>query len=623
MTEHIIDEFQEELEEDYQESWFSKIWKILKYIIIIVLIIIGISAIVRKSGWSTSQDTNTSNNIFTQEYVVRWDLTRDEKLYWLVMSNNILNIMSSVWWTLSYSNCQPWKNVFAWEMLYHITPSRDISTQNYQIQLSYISKQMDNLEDIISSTQKSFDIQSSLLQDQKLVNDQNYSLFKNNLENIKKQKNLNSDDMDVSLDNMDEQLDLLKKSQDTDQDKLDSSLDNFRLQAQNTVIDAMRNLDMIFGISDSSSNSSIESALSASNTNLKQRVKSEFNNLDNDIDDILDMDEDDLIDYFQDLWELFQDAAQAVDASIASETFPQSSISWPSIETYYSIFSAYSNAMFSLKSNFENLVFAYDATKNNYNTQIDVMENNLDSLDDNKIKSTDLTFDSNINSMQTQLNSLKLSTDSLQKQIQSLDNTENIQLAQLKSQYMTLQQNYEVLANNLWWEIIRSTIDWIIKTSQISQDNKVAPNTMLCQIVPRKSTSTKIQIYSSNQIEIWTRVKLFDWDQEIGQGSIDFQLPYVDATTQNYIYEIISSNLNLIEWKKLLILLEDKEIQDWNILIPLDYVQPKLDWHYVYIKVQNDQWQSAAFNKKIQVWDIDNGYIQILSWLQIGNILLK
>lgn len=622
MTDQIIDELQEESLENNSSS-NSTILRVLKYVFIIIIIIIIVSFFTKKSSTEDGSNNKPVNNIFTQEYLVKQDITLDENLYWLVVSNEIVNILNSVWWILSYSNCQPWKNIFAWEMLYHITTSDDINTQNAKIQLSYISKQMDNLDSIISSTQKSFDIQSNLLQDQKEINDQNYSLFKQNLDNLKKQRNLNSDDMDVSLDNMDEQLDLLKKSKNTDQDKLDSSLDNFRLQAQNTVKDSMRSLDMIFGITDPSSNSNIESSLSASNVNLKNRVKSDFNNLYNDIDDILDMNKNDLIDYFQDLWELFQDAAKAVDASIPSESFPQSSISWPSIETYYSIFSSYSNAMLSLKSNFESLSLAYDATKNNYNTQINVMENNIDTTEDNKMKSADLTFDSNINSMQSQLNSLQLSTQSLNKQIQNISNTENIQLAQLKSQYMTLQQNYEVLANSIWGELIRSSIDWIVKTSNVSINNKLAPNTLLCQIVPRKSTSTKIQIYSSQKLEIWTKVKIFDWNKEIGQGIIDFQLPYVDNTTQNYIYEITSSNLSIIEWKRLKISLSGQENHSWSIMIPLDYVQPKLDGHYVYIKVKNNKWQTAAFNKKIQVWEIDNGYIQVLSWLQIGNILLK
>lgn len=622
MTDQIIDELQEEINEENNSS-NSIILRVVKYIFIIIIITILISFFTKKFSKEDNSDNESANNLFTQEYLVKKDITLDENLYWLVVSNEIINVLNSVWWILSYSNCQPWKNVFAWEMLYHITSSDDINTQNSKIQLKYISKQIDNLESIISSTQKSFDIQSSLLQDQKEINDQNYALFKQNLDNLKKQRNLNSDDIEISLDNLDEQLDLLKKSQDTDKYKLDSSLNNFRLQSQNTVKDAMRSLDMIFGITDPSSNSNIESSLSASNINLKNRIKSDFNGLYNDIDDILDMNENDLIDYFQDLWELFQNAAEAVDASIPSESFPMSSASWPSIQTYYSIFSSYSNAMFSLKSNFESLSFAYDTTKNNYNTQINVMENNIDTTEDNKMQSADLSFDSNINSMQTQLNSLQLSTQSLDKQIQNISNTENIQLAQLKSQYMTLQQNYEVLANSIWGEVIRSSIDWIVKTSNVSINNKLAPNTLLCQIVPRESTSTKIQIYSSQKLEIWTKVKIFDWNNEIGQGAIDFQLPYVDNTTQNYIYEITSSNLNIIEWKRLRISLSGQESYSWNIMIPLDYVQPKLDGHYVYIKVKNDKWQSAAFNKKIQVWEIDNGYIQVLSGLKIGNILLK
>jgi hypothetical protein len=97
----------------------------------------------------------------------------------------------------------------------------------------------------------------------------------------------------------------------------------------------------------------------------------------------------------------------------------------------------------------------------------------------------------------------------------------------------------------------------------------------------------------------------------------------MDNVTQNYTYEVTSSNLDVIEWKRIGIWLHLENSSTWNIMIPLDYVQPKLDWYYVYIKISNSKWQAAAFDKKIQVWDIDNWYIQVLSWLKIGNILLK
>jgi hypothetical protein len=186
-----------------------------------------------------------------------------------------------------------------------------------------------------------------------------------------------------------------------------------------------------------------------------------------------------------------------------------------------------------------------------------------------------------------------------------------------------LAQNYEVLVNTLWWEVIKSPINWIIKTKQAIQLNKVNPNTMLCQVVPAGNNAIKIQIFSPYQLNIGQKITFLDWENKLWESLIEYQLPYIDPTTQNYTYEITSTNLDFIEWQRIGIWLQMDSSSTWNIMIPLDYVQPKLDWYYVYIKVSNAQWQSAAFDKKIQVWDIDNGYIQVLSWLQIGNILMK
>jgi hypothetical protein len=131
-------------------------------------------------------------------------------------------------------------------MLYQVSPSDDVSTQNSNIQLSYIKKQIDNLNDIISNTQNSFDIQNDILNQQEEVSQKNYLLFQDNLENLKNQKDLNSDDMQVTQENMDKQLDLLNQSQNIDLSKLDSNIDSFKQQLKTAITDAMRKLDDTF-----------------------------------------------------------------------------------------------------------------------------------------------------------------------------------------------------------------------------------------------------------------------------------------------------------------------------------------------------------------------------------------
>ena len=622
MTDYIEEEIYEE--EYEEESSFSKIRKRLKYILIIWLMVLVVFAIMSRSGDSTVEDnTSSSKNIFTQEYVVQNDLTTDEKVYWVVVSDNLINVTNSIWWTISYENCQPWRKVFAWEMLFHISPSDDVSTQNSNIQLSYVKKQIDNLNDIISHTQNSLDIQTDLLKQQEEVSQRNYLLFRDNLENLENQKDLSSDDMKVTQDNMDKQLDLLQQSQNIDLSKLNSNIDSFKQQLKTAITDSMRKLDDTFGITDTTSNASYDSSLSASNHSLKSQVKSDFNILNSKLNNILSMTDDDLSEYISDLSKLFSLASQAVDASLASTSLPQTSVSWPSIETFYTMFSAYTTAMQTYKTNFQTLASAYHTTLVNYDAQINSLENNIDTMDENKAPSAELTFDSNINSMKSQLNNLELSTTSISKQIQNSDNTKSIQLWQLQSQYLTLAQNYELLANNLGWEVIKSPINWIIKNKQATQLNKVNPNTMLCQVVPVDNNAIKIQIFSPYQLNIGQKIVFLDWDKKLWESQIEYQLPYMDSVTQNYTYEVTSTNLDLIEWQRIGIWIQLDSESTWNIMIPLDYVQPKLDWYYVYVKVSNAQWQSAAFDKKIQVWDIDNGYIQVLSGLKIGNIILK
>jgi cell division protein FtsL len=79
--EQYVDE--EIYEEEYEEeSSFSKIRKILKYILIIAFLVLIVFAIIRNSSKSPVEDTTTINsNIFTQEYIVQNDLTKDEKVY--------------------------------------------------------------------------------------------------------------------------------------------------------------------------------------------------------------------------------------------------------------------------------------------------------------------------------------------------------------------------------------------------------------------------------------------------------------------------------------------------------------------------------------------------------------
>jgi hypothetical protein len=130
--------------------------------------------------------------------------------------------------------------------------------------------------------------------------------------------------MSTSLKNLDLQKDALERSQKTDFDKINANLRNFKEQSKITITDAMRKLDNIFAITDQTL-PPYESSLSANNPALKSQIRSDFYVLNSEIDSMQSMSDTRLSKYFKDLGDLFSLASRAVDASLPSETLPQSS----------------------------------------------------------------------------------------------------------------------------------------------------------------------------------------------------------------------------------------------------------------------------------------------------------
>jgi hypothetical protein len=80
MEQYVDEEIYEE--ENVEESLFSKIWKPLKYILIVALIVLIIFSIINNLEKSkVEENASTSKTIFTQEYIVTTDLTTDERVY--------------------------------------------------------------------------------------------------------------------------------------------------------------------------------------------------------------------------------------------------------------------------------------------------------------------------------------------------------------------------------------------------------------------------------------------------------------------------------------------------------------------------------------------------------------
>ena len=147
------------------------------------------------------------------------------------------------------------------------------------------------------------------------------------------------------------------------------------------------------------------------------------------------------------------------------------------------------------KSAFDATASSYDSVKNTYNNQIKTVDINTSNLTDTTAKSTALQIEN-------QKASLILSQNTLATQLTSADDTKNIQLVSLKNQLLTLKQNIAVLSNSLDGEVLYADVDGIVKMRAIGEDNKVAPNTLLCQISPKDPTNLSLQIYSYQQLPL-------------------------------------------------------------------------------------------------------------------------
>ena len=129
------------------------------------------------------------------------------------------------------------------------------------------------------------------------------------------------------------------------------------------------------------------------------------------------------------------------------------------------------------KSAFDTLASSYDSVKNTYATQIKSADINSTNLENNTAKTTALQ-------LENQKASLQLAQKTLETQLTSADDNKQLQLASLKNQVLTLKQNIAVLSNSLEGEILYADVDGIVKARVVGEDNKVAPNTLLCQIMP-------------------------------------------------------------------------------------------------------------------------------------------
>jgi len=554
-----------------------------------------------------------------------------------VIADNVKNIVSNNAGIISYLNCENGKKVSKNTLIATITPDwSDANIKSLLSQKNSLQTQTDNIKNIIFSTKKSFNSQLNSLQIQKTNLETQISILQQNLQELEEQKKYWVSDLNTQLKTLKTQLEDLEKSKrkleqskDADLSKLQLNIFNIKTQIKSLVWSVLLKIDEIYWITDKNKhrNDSFENYLSAKNYSLKEQIKGEFRQL---YQMVLDkkfdqMTNDEVSEYLKQVDELVQKVKDSIKASVTAITLSQTII-----DTWYAIFVEYDSSLINIKNNFDNLLKSLESVKNNYDnqiisiqTQINIIKNNIENIQSNKLGSYTSTIDIQINQIQSQLDNAKYTLQNVLSQINSLKDQEDIQIKQLENQLNQLQSSINTIKIKLSWEKLYSEIDWKVKAKKVSSWNKVWPWTLICQIIPNK-TSLKLQIYSPIKLNDYQNV-VIRWYQEVLSWvdlKIISKLSYKDPITQNYIYETNS----LPEW----VLSEGQtltvevrnikwDIKNWNIKIPLEFVINKLTGQKV--KVKDKSWRIKE--KKIILWNIDWNYIEVISGLNIEDMVCR
>lgn len=525
-------------------------------------------------------------------FVVGTSQASENTAYGLVIADNVKNIVTSVGGTLDELNCQPGAHVTADTVIANIGASNDVATQNSQIQYLSLQQQIQNMQNIISLTEDNFGVQAAILTKQKENN--GYLM-----DNLQQSKDLNANDMKLSLKSLQNQQNALEDTQSRDQDKMEMSIQNMRDQLDNSISDALKKVNDIFN------SSTYGPLIGTNNLSLKSKTLEQYNNLRDRYQNIEDISDDDFSTYLSHLSLMLKNAALTVTVSTLSQTLPQTSNAGLSLDGLYATYLGLSTSMVASKSSYDTLLASATSLDKTYENQLDTLDTNIKSLSDNKSELSRIGSD-------TQIANMVLAQESVNSQLAALDNTKAIQLATLNSQLLTLKQNEAMLGNSLQWETLLAGVDGIIKTKSVVEGNKVAPSAMICQIVPDGDQNLKIQIYSYTRMPLGQAISFYRDNELLGNGKIVYELPYKDAATQNYIYEMVGTSLPVLDGEKVLVKFTGAR-NDGQLWIPLPYIIPRLEWNYAK-KLVNGIPQETP----VMLWEINGSVVQMMGGLSVG-----
>lgn len=541
---------------------------------------------------------------FTTSYLVGNSPVFQKVVYGTVIADSTKTILTNKGGVLEYINCQPGMEVSKNTIIAKIQANvADPSYQNGEIQLDTLNAQLNTLSKVFSLTEDTFALQKTILNDQ-------YDNNSQVLSNLGKSQDYSASNMDYQQELLQQQYSYLQDAKSIDLNKMKTSISTTYKQYLVVIKDALKKVDDVFGIDNTTSNVAFAQYVSSKDPDLKIQVEQNYREIKDKLSDTMTAEQ--FSQYILDVADFMALAASSINASTPSTALPQAgALWWLSIDGLYTTYTTLATTLMGSKSAFDGVASSYDSIKNTYNNQIKTVDINTQNFENNTVESTALQLKNQVASMQ-------LAQKTLQNQITSAGDTQQIQLANLKNQVLTLKQNIAVLSNSLEGEVLYAGVDGIVKMRAIGEDNKVAPNTLLCQILPKNPWNLSLQIFSYQQLPLWSKVAISD-DQWISLGTwvLVYEYPYKDPVTQNYIYEIPVITLPLKENQRVLIV--SSQLADKNqVWIPLQYVSPRLEGNLIRRKVG-----TTIQDIYVTLWSIDDSYVQVVSGLNIWDEIVN
>lgn len=592
-------------------------------IVLCLIIAVWILVFIKNNTKEETPKTLTTQIVWPQKHIVGSGWTATGQANGIIVATNSATIIPSIWGIVQTLSCKPWELVHAGDLIAKLVPAQDLQTENLQIQKDFLGRQVGVLSDALNAWLKNVDIQISSLGLQKEMNQRQLTLLQQNKDNLEQQKRLSANDISIQRESLQTQLDNLIAQQKIDTSKTDTALSTQIQWIQNSANAWLSLVNKTFGITNPEEVKYAKPYVGGKDPFGVNKIENDYGvmndlvrNLDNVSPTQASIDIQTIITYFTLV-------ANVINNSISDSRY----FTQPQIDALYSAFNNISNGLLQAKNGYDATVAGLGTIGNTYDSQITALQNQLASLDRNKKAMSDISIEWQINGIQSQINSLQLALDSYDNQLATLQNSKNVQTQQTNWQLLTVQQNYKTIQNNLEGESLYSPIDGIVKMSSVSIGNKVGPTTPVCVIGPKNTDWLKIQFFSTEDLSIGQEVSVYIDSRFIGIGNIDTKGSSVDAITQNYSYELLNIKASDLykEWMKVTITFSSSFI-DEKVRIPLSFLIPRLDGHYVIKEitwVTVDWTAKKTIEVKVEIGEINNDMVHVLSGLQIGDIIQK